>query len=235
MPRKIYPYVDDSKLIEEVAEVIKSINTAISNIDTSLYKNILDPFSALFDASSQNITYGQWIDQEKRRQLQKTFQNTIGYFHEHMVGHMDGWSHLAGGGYDVENQTSKIIAEIKNKHNTMNSSSAEAAYTKMVSFLDGTKKKYTAYVVTVIPKTQKPFTKNFCPSVRGKRLPSRDDLKIIDGASFYEIATGDKNALKKLYAVLPSAIKQALKISDPLYKPELAEFEKLLTKAFGPN
>jgi Eco47II restriction endonuclease len=232
MSRKIYPYVDDSKLIEEVALVINSINTAINNIDASLYKNVIDPFSALFDASSQNITYAEWIDQEKRRQLQKTFQNTIGYFHEHIIGHMDGWLHLDGGGYDVENKSAKIIAEIKNKHNTMNSSSAEAVYTKMVDFLNNTKKKHTAYVVTIIPKTPKPFSKNFCPSVRGKKLPSRDDLKITDGASFYKIATGDKDALKKLYAVLPSAIKEALSISNSAYKPELVRFEELLTRAF---
>ena len=232
MSRKIYPYVDDSLLVQEVTEVIENINHALSSIDESLYSNVIDPFSALFDASSQNISFDEWIEQEKRRQLQKTFQNTIGYFHEHIVGHMNDWQHLEGGGYDVENESAKIIAELKNKHNTMNSSSAEAVYTKMASFLKKAKLGYTAYVVTIIPKTPTRFNKNFCPSVRGKKLRSRDDIRVVDGATFYKIATGDSDALKKLYTALPAAIKQALKINNALYKPELEKFEELLVRAF---
>ena len=232
MPRKIYPYVDDAILIKEVSSVIESINEAVRNIDESLYKNVIDPFSALFDASSQNITFEEWIDQEKRRQLQKTFQNTIGYFHEHLIGNMDGWENPLGGGYDLENQSKRIIAEVKNKHNTMNSGSAEAVYTKMVSFLDNTKSGYTGYVVTIIPKKPKRFIKPFNPSVRKVKLPERPDLKLIDGASFYELATGDTDALKKLYQVLPIAIIKALKKSESEYKPELAEFEELFLTAF---
>jgi hypothetical protein len=232
MPRRIYPYVDDSILVAEVQSVIDSINSAVSNIDSSLYKNVIDPFSALFDASTQNITYSDWLDQEKRRQLQKTFQNTIGYFHENIIGHMDGWNHLDSGGYDVENQSRRIIAEIKNKHNTMNSSSAEAVYTKMVEFLDGTKQGYTGYVVTIIPKRPRRTNTTYHPSVRGRRLPERDDLRIVDGATFYQIATGDNDALIKLYRALPTAIKAALRKSDAEYKPELSRFEELFTRAF---
>ena len=232
MPRRIYPYVDDSVLISEVRSVIDRINTAVNNIDARLYKNVIDPFSALFDASTQNITYSEWIDQEKRRQLQKTFQNTIGYFHENIIGQMDGWIHLTSGGYDVENQSRRIIAEIKNKHNTMNSSSAEAVYTKMVEFLDGTKRGHTGYVVTIIPKNPRRTNTTYHPSVRGHRLPEREDLRIVDGATFYEIATGDANALIKLYRVLPTAIKKATRKNDAEYQPELANFEQLFTRAF---
>lgn len=232
MSRKIYKYIDDNILIKEVSIVLHGINSAFEKIDESLFSNVVDPFSALFDASAQNISYEDWIKQEKSRQLQKTLQNTIGLFHESIIGNMDNWEHLSKGGYDVENRTAKIIAELKNKYNTMNSSSSEAVYTKMVDFLDTTKKGYTAYVVTVIPKTPNRFNRNYNPSVRGTRFPSRNDLKVVDGATFYEIATGDADALLKLYKALPSAIKKALKKTDATYKPELKNFEKLFFKAF---
>ena len=160
-------------------------------------------------------------------------QNTIGYFHERIIGSLDNWEQLSQGGYDVENQSSKIISELKNKHNTMNSSVSEAVYTKMAEFLDTNKKGYTAYVVTVIPKSPNRFNKNFCPSVRGIRLPSRDDIRIVDGATFYEVATGDADALKKLYKSLPTAIKQYLQVNDKQYEPELKKFESLFIKAFS--
>ncbi len=114
----------------------------------------------------------------------------------------------------------------------MNSSSAEAVYTKMVEFLNSTKRGYTGYVVTVIPKRLRRINTTFHPSVRGKRLPKREDLRIVDGATFYQIATGDADALKKLYEALPTAIRKALGKDTIEYKPELKSFEQLFFKAF---
>ncbi|MBE3766182.1 Eco47II family restriction endonuclease [Vibrio parahaemolyticus] len=36
-----------------------------------------------------------------------------------------------------------------------------------------------------------------------KRLPSREDIRKIDGNSFYTLLTGDSNALKEAYSLLP--------------------------------
>jgi len=232
MARKIYPYVEDEVIINEVTAVLRSIHSAFENIDETIYSNVVDPFSALFDASAQNISFDAWMAQERSRQLQKTLQNSIGYLHEHIIGHVDGWENPAGGGYDLGNETQRIIAELKNKHNTMNSSSAEAVYTKMVSFLEGSKQGYIGYVVTIIPKSATRFNRAYNPSVRGVSFPAREDLRIVDGATFYEIATGDAEALKKLYKALPRVIKKVLKKTDADFNPELKKFDELFSIAF---
>lgn len=218
--------------MREVSAVLESIDTAVENIDETVYSNVVDPFSALFDASAQNISFDEWMAQERSRQLQKTLQNSIGYLHEHIIGNMAGWQNPAGGGYDLENMEQKIIVELKNKHNTMNSSSAEAVYTKMASFLGTTKLGYTGYVVTIIPKTADKFNRTYNPSVRGVSLPAREDLRIVDGATFYELATGDKNALQKLYRALPGVIQDVLQRHGSEYKPEIEKFDDLFTRAF---
>src|SRR6056297_1242069 len=143
MSRRIFPYVDDEILISEITNVFDNINLALQNVDETIYSNVVDPFSALFDAAAQNISFDEWMSQERSRQLQKTFQNSIGYLHERIIGNIDGWENLNSAGYDLENKKKKLIVELKNKHNTMNSSSAEAVYTKMTSFLDSTKRGYT--------------------------------------------------------------------------------------------
>lgn len=233
MSRKIYPYVDDEVLISEITNVFNNIDSALQNVDDTIYSNVVDPFSALFDASAQNISFDEWMSQERSRQLQKTFQNSIGYLHERIIGNIDGWQNLNSGGYDLENNKKKLIVELKNKHNTMNSSSAEAVYTKMTSFLDGLKKGYTGYVVTIIPKSPPRFNRTYNPSVRGASLPVREDLRIVDGATFYEIATGDSEALKKLYQSLPTAIQHVTGRYGDDFKPEIEKFNELFSRAFN--
>ncbi len=232
MPRKIYPYVSNEFLVSEVTAILGSITSALETIDETLYTNVVDPFSALFDASAQNITFDEWTAQERSRQLQKTFQNSIGYLHEHIIGNMAGWQYPAGGGYDLENVDQRIIAELKNKHNTMNSSSAEAVYTKMVEFLTATRQGYTGYVVTIIPKSGARFNRTYNPSVRGVPLPAREDLRLVDGATFYEIATGDRDALQKLYHALPLVIQDVLHRHGADFKPEIDRFNELFSRAF---
>ncbi|MAZ56524.1 Eco47II family restriction endonuclease [bacterium] len=233
MSERIYEHLEDKDLLDAVSEVINSVHTDLQSIDKSLHSNVIDPFSALFDASMQNISYEEWLEQEKMRQVQKTLQNAIGYFHETIIGKLNGWNQLSQGGYDVENKRKKVFAELKNKHNTMNSSTSEAVYTKMAEFLDGEKNGHTAYVVIVIPKSSNRYNKTFAPSVRGTRLPERDDLKVVDGATFYEIATGDSEALNKLYASLPEAIKHVTDVTDKNYAPNLESFQELFEKAFS--
>ncbi len=56
----------------------------------------------------------------------------------------------------------------------------------------------------------------------------------IDGNSFYEIVTGDRNAIYQIYQVIPAILSDILKndsekiISDPL-------FEKIFNQAFVKN
>ncbi len=228
--KRIYPYIDNEVLIKEVSNIFFTVDQAINKIDKSMSKNVIDPFSALFDAYGQNINYEQWVTQEKFRQLQKTLQNAIGYFHQNILGSIGEWKSTGhGGGYDIENVKLKIFAEIKNKHNTFNSSSAAETYNKMVRYLSSTKKGNIGYVVIIIPKNVRRYTKPFAPG----KLNKRNDLQEIDGASFYELVTGDKDALKKLFECLPTVIQKIKSLSDVQGSKEMDKFTALFNNAFG--
>lgn len=229
--KTLWPYVDDEILINEIRIILKTLQLESEEID--IYRNTLDPFSAMFDMALQNISFEDWIEQEKARQSQKTMQNTVGYFHQHILGAIDGWEDTGSGGeFDLINTEKKIIVELKNKHNTFNSTSAGGTYRKMARHLDDGYLDYRGYVVTVIPKYPKRFVRPFAPSEPGESHPARNDLMIVDGASFYEIATGDKDALKKLYNALPSAIEHA-KNGVHMDIDSSSEFSELFTKSFG--
>lgn len=230
MAKTIYPYVEDDILLEEVSKVFHVMENELLEIDEGLYDNVIDPFSAFFDSAYQNISHDDWIKQEKSRQLQKTLQNTIGYFHQHILGAVSGWSDPgAGAGYDSENKRRKIFAEIKNKYNTFNDNSAKKTYENMVTLIEGSKKGYRGYVVLIIPKKTERFIKPFVQTGN----PARKDLMCVDGATYYEIVTGDKNGLRKLFEALPVAIAKIKGSSKEKLKTESDMFLGLFARAYG--
>ena len=129
---------------------------------------------------------------------------------------MRGWENLGRGSViDIENNKKKIIAEVKNKHNTTKGNHKVAIYDDLASQLR-TRPGYTAYYVEVIPKNKKTYDKPFTPSDNRKhsRKAKNEAIRVIDGKSFYALASGDKDALKKVYEALPEVIAKVLKKSS---------------------
>ncbi|MDD4804053.1 MAG: Eco47II family restriction endonuclease [Candidatus Pacebacteria bacterium] len=230
MAKTLFPYIDDKIFLKEISVVFEKIDNSLREINDDLYDNVIDPFSAVFDASGQNISLLEWIEQEKHRQLQKTLQNEIGYFHQRILGHIGDWIDPGEGGiYDSENEKEKIFAQIKNKYNTFNADSASNTYNTMAGLLDTTKKGYTGYIVIIIPKTPIRFNKKFAPSKKIKR----EDLLTVDGSTYYEMVTGDKDALLKLFLALPLAIIKVRKMKLKNFKVENENFLDLFYRAYG--
>lgn len=228
----LLPYISDQDLMLHVNKLVQAAKSAESKVDKNPYKNIIDPFSALVDAARQGIGLDVWMEQEKSRQIQKAFQNAVGEFHQSIIGSMPGWRNAGpGGSYDVINEETKIIAEIKNKHNTMNSTSQPGTYDKLAGWLDFGKSGYTAYVVEIVPKTPKPYSVPFTPSERKIKRQTRDNLLRIDGRSFYAQASGYENAIEMLYKVLPTILTKSLNVSENSLKGT-AEFDMLFQKAY---
>lgn len=212
--------------------VVEKLEISTKEIEKDLHSNIIDPFSAIFEASFQKIPLSEWIEKEKIRQVQKSFQNEIGVFHQKLLGSFKKWKDLGTGGVvDLVSSENKIIAEVKNKFNTTKGNHKIAIYDDFDNLLKGDYKDYTAYYVAIL--TKKRFNNPFTPSdnkVKQRRV-TNEKIREIDGASFYELATGEKNAIEKLYKILPFILAEitnhkAEKImKDPL-------FEELFKKAF---
>ncbi len=213
-------------------DIIMNIEKKSQNAEENLYSNIIDPFSALFDASYHKISLTEWVKKEKIRQVQKSLQNTIGEFHQNILGKINGFNNLEQGHVvDLVCQEKKIIAEVKNKFNTTKGNHKINIYDDLEALIQNQYLGFTGYYVAIISK--KKINKPFTPSDNKTHIKRKENNKIreIDGASFYEIATGDKHAIADLYNMLAEIICEITKcsqdkiINDPL-------FAELFGKAF---
>jgi len=129
-------FIQYDDLFEICKAVIDVMSEATNKIDKTLHKNIIDPFSAVFEASFHKVSLTQWLEMEKARQIQKSFQNQIGDFHQKVLGKMQGWENLKTGKVlDIVNHKKKIVAEIKNKFNTTKGNHKPAIYDDIESEL----------------------------------------------------------------------------------------------------
>lgn len=231
MPQML-PYISDEDFLKATQRLVEAARKAKAKVNKNPYKNVIDPFSALVDAAQQGISLQAWMEQEKVRQIQKALQNALGDFHQDVIGSMPGWQNAGvGGSYDVINESKKIIAEIKNKHNTMNSRSGIAVYDNLAGWLDYGKSDFTAYAVGIVPKNPEPFVSKFTPSSRGIKRAARKNLLMVDGRSFYEMAAGRKDAIDMLYKALPKMLEKVLGIGRGTLK-DTGEFDELFRKAY---
>jgi len=230
----LLPFISDNDLYESTETLVSAAKTAESDVEKNPYKNVIDPFSALVDAARQGISIEEWMQQEKSRQIQKSFQNAVGDFHQNILSSMPKCRNGGkAGNLDVVCDEKKIIAEVKNKYNTMNSGAQVKVYDDLAGWLDFQYGKlgYTAYVVDVVPRNPKPYTKHYAPSDKGTKRQTRQNLLRIDGRSFYAMLSDYDNAIDMLYEVLPSVLSSILKIDESLLKHH-SEFNDLFKRAY---
>jgi hypothetical protein len=226
----LLPYVSDELLHEYTKDVLDKVLSAYVDSEEKIHSNVVDPFSALFDAMRQGISFEDWLMQERSRQVQKTLQNAVGDFHQNILGSVKGWQNPGrGGGYDIINREKRILGEIKNKWNTLNSSSAESTYKKLARYIDNDFFGYTGYVVFIVPKQTEDYDVPWSPNQ--VIMPRRSDIRRIDGESFYKMVTGLDDALEMLFDVLPSVIEKELH-AEPLSADERAVLKELFIRTY---
>ncbi|WP_278382705.1 Eco47II family restriction endonuclease [Pseudoalteromonas distincta] len=192
-----------------------------------LNKNTLDAFSAMVDVYSSNSTFEEWIENEKVRQRQKSLQGKIGDMHEVMIYSLkpsikkretencaDGKSLRIYDLFDSESQD-KWIAEVKNKHNTTKGDDRKASFDKLAKGLELVGDDYKAYYVTILRDTHEKVKKEFTPSdnTAGERK-GNDRIWHVDGETFYEILTGEEDALSKAFDVLEEVLSEHYDLGD---------------------
>jgi hypothetical protein len=210
MPKLNFIKDDDLELIvrDLLAEAVK----AKAKAEQSYNRNVIDPFAVLFEMAGFDLDPGAWLTSEKTRQAQKTLQNHVGEFHQRVLGKVSTWQDLGVGSVvDLVSAERRVIAEIKNKHNTVKGSDRVGIYDTMHSLVmpkGQIYRGYTAYYVEVIPKTPARYDVEFTPpdKTTGEKRIASKRIRLIDGASFYALATGVHDALPQLFSVLPEVI-----------------------------
>jgi len=205
-------WIEDEALRIEVSKLLKFAQKAKYTAETKFGKNVIDPFAALFEISGFGINYDTWVISETSRQAQKTLQNHVGEFHQNILGYSKGWTNkMTGSVIDLASEERKIIAEVKNKYSTISGGKLADLYIsldELVSPKASIYKGYLAYYVAIIPKKPERFDRPFTPSNKGKgaKCPLNVNIREIDGASFYDLVTGQRNSLEQLFNVLPDVI-----------------------------
>lgn len=230
---------DREKLKEALKPlVIETYNKQKEEPD--IYRNTLDCFSAVIEASIRGITLEDWLDSEKERQAQKTLQNKIGEFQQRALSTIEGVDDLGVGSVvDIICKEKKLVAEIKNKWNTTKGNHKAQIYDDLLMQINA-REGYTGYYVEILSNKGRRYNKPFTPSDnRTKQTrPLNERIRVIDGRSFYEILTGEKDALKQMYLLLPELTSEIMSEScnvdrDPGFIKNSELFNNLFNKVFN--
>lgn len=225
-------FISDEAIYEHVKLTVESYRREITL--SQFNENIIDPVKLTFDSKVYGKSLRQTIEDECFRQIDKSNTNRIGYFHQNIFKYAgNGWT-VPKEGFDVENDRLHIYAELKNKHNTMNSSSAQKTYMKMqAKLLDDDQA--TCYLVEAISKKSKDETWNI---TLDKRSRSHKGIRRMSMDKFYQLVFGDAEAFYKLCLALPSIIEDVvennrqLAISNTVFDELTKEHADLLTAIY---
>lgn len=219
-------FISDDDIFHHVEETIKKYRFTISL--EKFNHNLIDPIKLSFDSKIYKTSFQDLIKAEVNRQIDKSNTNHIGYFHQNIFKYFgNGWE-VPLIGYDVMNQEKNIFVEIKNKHNTMNSSSSQKTYMRMQNTLIQNQQAQ-CYLVEVIAKNSQNIPWKI--SLDGISTFS-NNIRRVSMDKFYELVTNEKFSFMRLCSVLPTIISDVLyDIESELVKNTV--FEEL--KELSPN
>lgn len=190
-------FISDEDIYNHVKETVQRYSVSIDLNEFN--SNIVDPIKLTFDAKVYGRTLEEVIASECFRQMDKSNNNHIGYFHQNLFRYAgNGWE-VPAEGFDVVNNNRHIFVEIKNKHNTMNSAASQKTYMKMQNKIvrDG---RATCMLVEVIAK--KSQNKTWVVTVDKEQF-NNEHIRRVSMDKFYEIVFEDPLAFAKPCRALP--------------------------------
>lgn len=233
-------FIKKDDLISHVRNTINKYGEKLESFDLERFnKNIVDPVKLIFDKTVYRSSWQETISNEIFRQRDKSNNNDIGYFHQRIFTYIKNCSvpdNGADGGWDIiyKNKNGIKIAddiivhtvyvEMKNKHNTMNSSSAGKTFIKMQNQLledDDC----ACFLVEAIAKNSQNI--KWETTVDGKKI-SHKLIRRVSLDNFYSLVTGEPDAFYKMCMVLPEIIQTVVNESGGATIPKDTVYEQLL-------
>lgn len=239
-------FISEHDFRTHVRNTIEEYKRALrSSVDLKEFnKNIIDPIKFVFDKALYGVSWRDMVAKEIVRQKDKTINNSIGYFHQKIFQyiHRDGCTIIVpengtsafpdhGGreGWDVafeneagifiDDRTSvrRIYAEMKNKHNTMNSSGTVRTHGKMQKQIVSDDD-CACFLVEVIAKESQ--NKSWIVDQSQNKANKRIRRVSID--EFYGIVTGDAHGFMKICMRLPGVIRDIIR-ENPINPDDLVQ------------
>lgn len=189
-------FISNEAIFNHVKQTVELYRTHINLREFN--KNIIDPIKLTFDAKVYGKSLEDIIESESLRQIDKTNTNHIGYFHQNLFKYAgNGWI-VPDKGFDVVNEDLHIFAELKNKHNTMNSRAADSVYRHMQNKIlhDDRATCMLVEVIATQSRNEKWFYDNM----------SHEKIRRVSIDKFYGIVFGDDHAFFRLCKTLPDIL-----------------------------
>ena len=215
-------FISEEDFTEHVKATIDKYGEKLESFDIIRFnKNIIDPVKMIFDKTVYQSTWEEIVSNEVFRQRDKSNNNDIGYFHQRIFQYMAD-CHVPDngkeGGWDVIFQKDSgitlpegdvvhtVYVEMKNKHNTMNSSAAAKTYIKMQNqLLDDDD--CACFLVEAIAKKSQNI--KWTTTVDRKSV-SHKKIRRVSLDQFYAFVTGQNDALYQMCMVLPWVIEKVV-------------------------
>lgn len=209
---KYVSFLSDKDFLGCVKWVCEAYPKEVKRTEIDFLKETsVDPFKMIFDMKNGGFGTKNWINNEKMRQADKTVNNRIGDFHQRILGKVKGWEDLGTGHItevDLRKKDNSIFIELKNKYNTMNSSSQSKCRDKLenitIDFPEA-----TAYWAYIISKDGTSGEKIWKYTRKGEEFINQR-VKVIYGKKVYELVTGSPNSLEETWIALPQAIEDVI-------------------------
>lgn len=222
-------FISDENIYSHVKETVEAYRREITL--SQFNQNVVDPIKLTFDAKVYGKSIRQAIEDECFRQIDKSNTNRIGYFHQNIFRYAgNGWT-VPKEGFDVENTNLHIFAELKNKHNTMNSASSQKTYMKMQSKLLEDDQATCILVETIAPKSRDEKWR----ITLDKKPHAHNRIRRMSMDKFYNLVFNDTAAFYKLCCALPRIIEDVVrdnenfKLKNSVYEELTKEHADLLT------
>ncbi len=236
-------FISKEDFVSHVEQTIEKYGEKLESFDIKRFnKNIVDPVKLIFDKTVYRSTWSEIVSNEIFRQRDKSNNNDIGYFHQKIFQYIDKCrvpDNGKEGGWDViyENPAGielpggevvkRVYVEMKNKHNTMNSSAAGKTLMKMQNQLLNDDD-CACFLVEAIAKRSQNDVWN--PSVDGKKIAHKR-IRRVSLDKFYELVTGDEDAFFKMCMVLPDVIEEVVNNSEETKVPNDTVYDELRASA----
>lgn len=207
-------FISEEDFKAHVRATIMKYGEKLESYDLKKFNsNLIDPIKLIFDKSVYRTSWEEIVNNEIFRQRDKSNNNDIGYFHQNIFAYFKGCE-VPQAGWDVIYKNSEgipmpdgdvvhtLYVEMKNKHNTMNSSASAKTYIKMQSQILEDDDCACLLVEAIAKKSQ---NIKWSTKVDGKNVQHRL-IRRVSMDQFYAILTGDKDAFYKMCMVLPEVI-----------------------------
>jgi len=237
-------FITKEEFTDHVRETIRKYGDKLESFDLRRFnKNIIDPVKLIFDKTVYRASWEETISNEVFRQRDKSNNNDIGYFHQRVFqyiknchvpqnGEEGGWDVIYKNkdGIDIDGSTvHTVYVEMKNKHNTMNSSASARTFIKMQhQLLDDDD--CACFLVEAIAKKSQDI--KWETSIDGQRVGHKL-IRRVSLDRFYGMVTGQDDAFYQMCMVLPEVIRDVVENDNDGLVPEDSVFEELKESAGG--